>query len=195
MVPIAIPGPARGSRHPLWLCRASTPPCDGRAPGKLWRSGSWFSGSGRAVAGALSGSLGSAPLAVGPLTTRMCFWLAARVVGSVATVPLAEELAFRGFLTRRMISAEFDTVPPGRFTWISFAVSSVAFGVLHDRWLEGTRRGCCLPGVLPARVARRCRGRARHHQRPAVGRRPHHRRLVAFFLIEWSPGRCDLCRD
>ncbi len=71
----------------------------------------------------------------------MSVWLLARVVGSVATVPLAEELAFRGFLTRRLIASDFDTVLPGRFTWTSFAVSSVAFGVLHDRWLEGTMAG------------------------------------------------------
>jgi exosortase E/protease (VPEID-CTERM system) len=68
-------------------------------------------------------------------------WLLARVVGSVVTVPLAEELAFRGFLLRRLIAKDFDTVPPGRFTWISFVLSSVAFGVLHDRWLEGTIAG------------------------------------------------------
>lgn len=68
-------------------------------------------------------------------------WLVARVVGSVLTVPLAEELAFRGFLGRRLIAADFDSVPPGRFTWASFAVSSVAFGLLHGRWLEGTAAG------------------------------------------------------
>ena len=68
-------------------------------------------------------------------------WLAARVIGSVLTVPLAEELAFRGFLVRRLIAADFDAVRPGRFTWISFVVSSVAFGMLHDRWLEGTAAG------------------------------------------------------
>lgn len=79
--------------------------------------------------------------AVNPMTAWTYIWLLARVIGSVVTVPLAEELAFRGFLTRRLISANFDTVPPGRFTWTSFAVSSLAFGVLHDRWLEGTMAG------------------------------------------------------
>ena len=69
------------------------------------------------------------------------FWLMSRVVGSVVIVPLAEELAFRGFLTRRLIAVEFDSVPAGRFTWPSFVVSSVAFGLLHDRWLEGTTAG------------------------------------------------------
>jgi exosortase E/protease (VPEID-CTERM system) len=69
------------------------------------------------------------------------FWLTTRAVGAVLTVPFAEELAFRGFLTRRLISADFESVPPGQFRWMSFLVSSAAFGILHDRWLEGTLAG------------------------------------------------------
>ena len=34
-------------------------------------------------------------------------WLIFRLVGSVVTVPVAEELAFRGYLTRRAIAADF----------------------------------------------------------------------------------------
>ncbi len=68
-------------------------------------------------------------------------WLAFRVVGSVITVPFAEELAFRGYLIRRLISADGEQVPPGRFTWLSFIGSSVLFGALHGRWLAGTLAG------------------------------------------------------
>jgi CAAX prenyl protease-like protein len=68
-------------------------------------------------------------------------WLIFRVLGTVVTVPLAEELAFRGFATRRLIAADFEAVPPGRFTWLSFLVSSVLFGLLHGRWLAGTLAG------------------------------------------------------
>ena len=68
-------------------------------------------------------------------------WVIAHVIGSVITVPLAEELAFRGFLTRRLISAEFDAIPAGRFTWFSFLLSSVAFGLLHQHWPEGIAAG------------------------------------------------------
>jgi exosortase E/protease (VPEID-CTERM system) len=69
-------------------------------------------------------------------------WLVCRVVGSVVTVPLAEELAFRGYLTRRLIAADFQTMPLGRFSWLSFLLSSVAFGVLHgDRWFAGVLAG------------------------------------------------------
>ncbi len=70
-------------------------------------------------------------------------WLAARVFGSVVTVPIAEELAFRGYLTRRLIAADFLSVSPGRFTWFSFLVSSLLFGVLHGRTLAGVLAGAC----------------------------------------------------
>ncbi len=68
-------------------------------------------------------------------------WVFFRVVGSVIMVPLAEELAFRGYLTRRLISSDFRAVPPGRLTWFSFLVSSLLFGVLHGRWFAGTLAG------------------------------------------------------
>jgi len=77
-------------------------------------------------------------------------WLVFRVVGSVVTVPLAEELAFRGYLTRRLISADFQAIPPGRFTWWSLLVSSLVFGALHGRFVAGT-----LAGVAYAMAYRR----------------------------------------
>ncbi len=68
-------------------------------------------------------------------------WLAFRVVGTVITGPIAEELAFRGYLIRRLVDSDFTTVRPGRFTWLSFVVSSMLFGALHGRWLAGTLAG------------------------------------------------------
>ncbi len=68
-------------------------------------------------------------------------WLAFRVIGSVLVVPLVEELAFRGYLLRRLAGREGDDLNPGRFTWLPFLVSSVAFGLLHSRWLAGTLAG------------------------------------------------------
>jgi len=68
-------------------------------------------------------------------------WLFFRVVGSVVTVPLAEELAFRGYLTRRLIASDFQSIPPGRLTWWSFLLSSLLFGALHGRWFAGTLAG------------------------------------------------------
>jgi len=69
------------------------------------------------------------------------FWLIARVLGTVVVVPVAEELAFRGYLLRRLIDADFTAVSPKQFTLISFLVSSIAFGALHGRWLAGILAG------------------------------------------------------
>jgi CAAX prenyl protease-like protein len=71
---------------------------------------------------------------------RLC-WIAFRVAGSVLTVPLAEELAFRGYLARWLIDSDFEKVPFGRFTAFSLVVSSLAFGLLHQRWILGTFAG------------------------------------------------------
>jgi exosortase E/protease (VPEID-CTERM system) len=69
-------------------------------------------------------------------------WLLLRVVGYTITVPIVEELAFRGYLTRRLIRPDFQHLPIGLFTWFSFAVSSVLFGALHGGfWLAGTIAG------------------------------------------------------
>jgi exosortase E/protease (VPEID-CTERM system) len=80
-------------------------------------------------------------------------WLAFRVFGSVVMVPLAEELAFRGYLVRRLIAADFESVPADRFTWPSFLISSLLFGAMHQRWVAGT-----IAGMLYA-LALRHRGR------------------------------------
>ena len=69
------------------------------------------------------------------------FWLIARVLGSSIVVPIAEELAFRGYLLRRLINADFTAVSPKHFTLASFLISSVAFGALHGRWLAGVLAG------------------------------------------------------
>ena len=76
-------------------------------------------------------------------------WLCFRVVGSVFTVPIAEELFFRGFVIRRCIAEDADSVPDGQFSWFSFAVSSAAFGFLHgDAWLAGIVAGVLFAAAL-----------------------------------------------
>jgi len=85
----------------------------------------------------IAGALGGMPAGLAGA------WLFFRVVGSVVTVPIAEELAFRGYLLRRLISADFDRLTLVRFTWLSFLLSSVLFGALHGRWLAGTVAGMC----------------------------------------------------
>ena len=64
-------------------------------------------------------------------------WLASRVVGSVIATPIAEELAFRGFLQRRLIANDFQEVPQRAFTPLSLAGSALAFGLVHANWIAG----------------------------------------------------------
>jgi len=69
-------------------------------------------------------------------------WLLMRLVGYTITVPIAEELAFRGFLARRLIGENVESLPVGTFTWLSFVASSAAFGFLHGAaWLPGLLAG------------------------------------------------------
>jgi CAAX prenyl protease-like protein len=69
-------------------------------------------------------------------------WIAIRALAASTTVPIAEELAFRGFLLRRLMAEDFEAVPPGHFTWPALLLSSVAFGALHgQRWIAGTLAG------------------------------------------------------
>ena len=78
-------------------------------------------------------------------------WIVFRALAATTTVPIAEELAFRGFLMRRLTTADFEAIPLSSSTWLGVLVSSVVFGLLHgDRWLAGT-----LAGLTFALVARR----------------------------------------
>ena len=57
-------------------------------------------------------------------------------------VPIAEELAFRSFLIRRIISPHFESVASRSVTLVPVLISAIAFGLLHgDRWLAGTIAG------------------------------------------------------
>ena len=79
---------------------------------------------------------------MGYSTAARMTWIAFRVLAAVVTVPLAEELAFRGFLLRRLISPDFDSVSFRHFSWFALLGSSVAFGLLHGGyWIAGSIAG------------------------------------------------------
>lgn len=80
-------------------------------------------------------------------------WLALRVIGAVVTVPLAEELAFRGYLGRRLVARGFEQVPLERFSWLGFLASSLAFGALHQRFVAGTLAGMLYAAAVYRRGA------------------------------------------
>ncbi|MEO8098399.1 MAG: exosortase E/protease, VPEID-CTERM system [Acidobacteriota bacterium] len=78
-------------------------------------------------------------------------WIVLRTLAAVTTVPIAEELAFRGFVSRRLMKADFEAIPLGAVSWWGIVGSSVLFGLLHgERWMAGI-----LAGLAFALVVRR----------------------------------------
>jgi CAAX prenyl protease-like protein len=53
----------------------------------------------------------------------------------VVIVPLVEEIFWRGFALRYFIDERFHAVPMGAFSWFSFAVVTIAFGLSHS-WAD-----------------------------------------------------------
>jgi exosortase E/protease (VPEID-CTERM system) len=78
-------------------------------------------------------------------------WLAFRAFGAIVTVPIVEELAFRGYLLRRFVAADFEGVSPRRFSAPAFLISSVLFGAMHSRLLAGTLAGMAYALALQRR--------------------------------------------
>ena len=62
------------------------------------------------------------------------YWLTVtfRFLRLVVVVPLVEEIFWRGFLLRYLINEKFDQVPLGTFSWLSFAVVTIAFCFAHS---------------------------------------------------------------
>ncbi len=76
--------------------------------------------------------------------------LAVQLAHTVLVVPLIEELAFRGFLARRIHAADFESVAAERLPWPGIALSALAFGLLHRSLIAGV-----LAGIAYALIYRR----------------------------------------
>lgn len=81
----------------------------------------------------------------GPIRILMT---ATRVAGAVLVVPLMEELFWRSFLLRYLIDPDFESVPLGRFTWTSFLVTTVLFGLEHHLFVAGMIAGAIYSIIL-----------------------------------------------
>ncbi len=68
-------------------------------------------------------------------------WLVFRFIGAAITVPIAEELAFRGYLLSRFSKTEVRMDGPIPLSIMAVFFSSLAFGLLHGAWLAGTLAG------------------------------------------------------
>ena len=94
-----------------------------------------------------------AELAAVPAALRG-FWIVSRVVGSILIVPVAEELAYRGYLMRRLAKADFESVPFHSVRWPALAVTAIVFGLAHGAlWLPGIAAGLAY-GLLLVRRGR-----------------------------------------
>jgi exosortase E/protease (VPEID-CTERM system) len=68
-------------------------------------------------------------------------WIALRVAGSAVVIPIAEELAFRGYIPLFFRGGANAFKPGGPLQWAPFIVSSLLFGALHSAWLAGSLAG------------------------------------------------------
>jgi len=116
-------------------------PLTGAAIFLMWIVSAWWT-----KAPAVS-ELGAALAALSPVAQFT--WIAFRVAAAGLTVPVAEELAFRGYLSRRLVDREFDTVPFSSVTLLPMVISSVVFGLLYGQhWLTGIVAGLAYVLVL-----------------------------------------------
>lgn len=76
------------------------------------------------------------------------FLITFRLIGAVIVVPIFEELFWRSFLLRWIINQDFKKVPLGKFTWLSFILVTLFFGLEHHHWLVGIAAGAIYNGLL-----------------------------------------------
>lgn len=66
---------------------------------------------------------------------------AVRLISVSVVVPIMEEIFWRSFLIRYIISADFISVPLGKHTTPSFLISVALFGAEHHLWVAGLMAG------------------------------------------------------
>lgn len=73
---------------------------------------------------------------------------AVRLGSAVLVVPLMEELFWRSFLLRYLVRHDFQRVPLGAFTWSSFLITTVLFGLEHHLIVAGMLAGAAYNALL-----------------------------------------------
>lgn len=98
------------------------------------------------LAGLLVGALWifTAPVISAPSAQPSAAWIAFRLLGTIALVPVIEELFFRGYLQNRLLR--------GGLLWTGLALllPNLIFGLLHERFVAGMLAGVIF-GVLALR--------------------------------------------
>lgn len=97
--------------------------------------------------------IGAAKSSIAPNLKIATWFLAIRVLGSIALVPIAEELFWRGWLMRWLIDPNFEKVPLGKYAPMAFWLVAFLFasehgpywevgliaGVIYNWWMVRTR--------------------------------------------------------
>jgi exosortase E/protease (VPEID-CTERM system) len=67
-------------------------------------------------------------------------WIVCRTMAAIVTVPICEELAYRGYLMRRFVSRDFDTLAFRDVRWPALVATSIVFGIGYG--------GLLVPGMI-----------------------------------------------
>ena len=104
-------------------------------------------------------------------------WVLSRVAASVIVVPIAEELAYRGYLIRRMTGEDFESVPFQSVRWPALSATAIVFGLAHGAmWLPGIAAGLAY-GLIVVRRGRIGEAVAAHATTNA---------LIAVSVLQWG---------
>jgi CAAX prenyl protease-like protein len=92
-------------------------------------------------------SKGFDPFLIGDDTTRNII-IFFRICGAALVVPVMEEIFWRSFMLRYVITSDFTSVRIGTFTLNSFLICSVLFGFEHNLLLAGIMAGAAYSLLL-----------------------------------------------
>jgi CAAX prenyl protease-like protein len=83
------------------------------------------------------------PSGFDPRSQGQLDWLlvAIRIAGAALVVPVMEELFWRSFLMRWIVSPDFESVESSQLGLKSFVITVLLFGVEHNLWLAGIVAG------------------------------------------------------
>lgn len=84
------------------------------------------------------------PLVDGSPSRLQLAFVGVRLIELIVVVPLVEEVFWRGYLSRYLISDEFAQVPQGTFTRSSFLIVALMFTSVHPEMLSAFVWGCMI---------------------------------------------------
>ncbi|MBD3259736.1 CAAX prenyl protease-related protein [Candidatus Woesearchaeota archaeon] len=71
-----------------------------------------------------------------------------KIFGFLLVAPIIEELFVRDFLARFFVNNNWRKVRIGTFSWLSFFITVLFFGLSHSQWLSGLAVGVILNLLL-----------------------------------------------